>query len=1041
MSYFESVKLEDGSGNPISSTSGSLNVEVSNPQIPPTAAAIGAAVAAAIPDPLPVSGTVTANISGSTVGVTGTVEVINYTDINGTHKLLVDGAGVTQPVSGTVAVSSVAGGVEVVNYTDINGTHKLLVDGSGVTQPVSGSVSVSNFPATQPVSGTVAISGTVPVSGAYQTTQPVSSTQLPAALDGSGNLKVAIEAGSVTATVSGSVTANQGTANTAANAWPIIPTVSGAAIDPRSIRALTSADVVSLPSATVTALTPPTPVTAAAIGSAVSAALTNPLPVSLPTATVTTLTPPTAASIGTAVAAPTAAAIASAIVGNPPTTPLPTAQVTTLTPPTAAAIGTAVSADLLTGTQLATASVPVALPTATITTLTPPTAAAIGTAVAAPTAAAIASAIVSNPPTVAVASASIPSLTAQGAPNTAANAWPVSLPAATVTTLTPPTAAAIGTAVAAPTAAAIGTSVAADLLTGTQLATASVPVALPTATITSLTPPTAAAIGAAVAAPTAAAIASAIVANPPTTPLPTAQITTLTPVTAAAIASAIVSNPPSMAVAQAPSVPPTAYATGASVAPVTDLVGASYVNLQQNSDLLGQLVCNPRTNQFAWSAALGADATLFTLTTTASATTGFSEARLLLNTGAAATQNANITSVPTIDMRSGSEWYATFSAYFVSSSVAGSHVRIGLFNGAPGTPQDGFFFGVEGTTVGLSQFQSGAGSFSANVSPSIPHSSFNGDPCNGAAGSAFTSNGVPVAWVLSYLNIYRLRGSWPMSAVFFEILSPDGVWVCLHADRLTNTHNSPMTYTTNLNWQAEVANSTNTSNMELSISDGAFGASTALTRVSTPITSATQATTGRAVVYGTNGTTNPALYSGTFGTAPASTTGALSVNAALAVGATMVSASAPLPNRPTDGTNAITAAISALGTAPTGTFVETVNAVVLPSTLAGTTLSSSFINATGAAVNLKATPGNLYGFSLTNGTAAVAFIEFFNAATTPVLGTTAVVFCIQLPASAVITLPPSTFALFNFSTGIGFAVTTIENGTVAAAVTGMVFYK
>ena len=72
-----------------------------------------------------------------------------------------------------------------------------------------------------------------------------------------------------------------------------------------------------------------------------------------------------------------------------------------------------------------------------------------------------------------------------------ANVLAVSLPAGQITTLTPPT------------AAAIGTDVSTDLLIGTQLAAASVPVALPTATITTLTPPT------------AAAIAAAIVANPP----------------------------------------------------------------------------------------------------------------------------------------------------------------------------------------------------------------------------------------------------------------------------------------------------------------------------------------------------------------------------------------------------------------------------------------------------------------------------------------------------------------------------------------------
>jgi len=73
-----------------------------------------------------------------------------------------------------------------------------------------------------------------------------------------------------------------------------------------------------------------------------------------------------------------------------------------------------------------------------------------------------------------------------------ANVLAVSLPAATVITLTPPSASTVAAAIAA------------DLLIGTQTAALSLPVALPTATITTLTPPS------------AAAIAAAIVFNPPT---------------------------------------------------------------------------------------------------------------------------------------------------------------------------------------------------------------------------------------------------------------------------------------------------------------------------------------------------------------------------------------------------------------------------------------------------------------------------------------------------------------------------------------------
>ncbi len=157
-------------------------------------------------------------------------------------------------------------------------------------------------------------------SGALQvdasaTTQPVSATSLPlpsnAAKETGGNLA--------------SIVTNTGN----------IPAL-GQALAAGSVP-------VVLTTSQLTTLTPPTPVTAAAIGTSVSGDLligtqlaAASVPVALPAATISTLTPPT--------------------------------------PPTASAIGTAVSTDLLIGTQTAAASVPVALPSATITTLTPPAA-------------------------------------------------------------------------------------------------------------------------------------------------------------------------------------------------------------------------------------------------------------------------------------------------------------------------------------------------------------------------------------------------------------------------------------------------------------------------------------------------------------------------------------------------------------------------------------------------------------------------------------------------------------------------------------------
>lgn len=128
--------------------------------------------------------------SGNVVGVTSS-------------RLLVDGSGVTQPVSGTVTVSNpttapetglakdatLTGGTQKSKLVDTGGTNvasisvagALKVDNSGVTQPVSGAF----FQATQPVS--LATAPTTPVTGTFwQATQPVSGTvtadtELPAA--------------------------------------------------------------------------------------------------------------------------------------------------------------------------------------------------------------------------------------------------------------------------------------------------------------------------------------------------------------------------------------------------------------------------------------------------------------------------------------------------------------------------------------------------------------------------------------------------------------------------------------------------------------------------------------------------------------------------------------------------------------------------------------------------------------------------------------------------------------------------------------------
>lgn len=129
------------------------------------------------------------------------------------------------------------------------------------TQPVSGTVAVSNFPATQAVTGTffqatqpVSIAGTVAVSGTFfQATQPVSGTVTAnlgtlngAALDATltgGTAKAINRGGAKGATAAADVTTTaEGTDH---QALDVQIYHSGTAKDPTAIRALTSADVVS----------------------------------------------------------------------------------------------------------------------------------------------------------------------------------------------------------------------------------------------------------------------------------------------------------------------------------------------------------------------------------------------------------------------------------------------------------------------------------------------------------------------------------------------------------------------------------------------------------------------------------------------------------------------------------------------------------------------------------------------------------------------------------------------------------------------------
>jgi hypothetical protein len=218
-----------------------------------------------------------------------------------------------------------------------------------------------------------------------------------------------------------------------------------------------------------------------------------------------------------------------------------------------------------------------------------------------------------------------------------------------------------------------------------------------------------------------------------------------------------------------------------------------------------------------------------------------------------------------------------------------------------------------------------------------------------------------------------------------------------------------------------------------SVNASMFSGTTAL---GTPNTFGTTAPTGAALGV------NASLFMGTTLARTNQTTtaaGVQDVNIVGSLGVTM-SATKGLFTVLTDNTTAVAAAVSALGTAPTGTAVMAVNAVHLPSSVAGAALSLFQNSAVTTAVVAKASTGNLYG-CLVNGGTSGNFLQFINASATPTLGTAAV-FSIQIPASGIISIPPGMFPMSAFATGLSVGISTTYNGASAGTAAAVVlFYK
>lgn len=150
-------------------------------------------------------------------------------------------------------------------------------------------------------------------------------------------------------------------------------------------------------------------------------------------------------------------------------------------------------------------------------------------------------------------------------------------------------------------------------------------------------------------------------------------------------------------------------------------------------------------------------------------------------------------------------------------------------------------------------------------------------------------------------------------------------------------------------------------------------------------------------------------------------------------------ATEPIPGAQVSGTQPVSGTVT-INAIPAGT-----NNIGLVSPAPNTTATpacSVYANAALTVANVKASAGNVYGGYVYNPAAAVTYIQFYNTAGTPTLGTS-VVWSLPVAAGGILPIPPGAIALANHATGIGIGASTTATGagTPGTAPIVTIFYK
>lgn len=530
---------------------------------------------------------------------------------------------------------------------------------------------------------------------------------------------------------------------------------------------------------------------------------------------------------------------------------------------------------------------------------------------------------------------------------------------------------------------------------------------------------------------------------------------------------------------------PNGQATMANSAPVVIASDQSNVPVTiSQQDSFGHIVQAQRYNQIEvdYSTTIPTGATGDVVVTTANGGSAASSGgQGVFSSGTNANGGVNVVTNLSLDYRPHAELYAAFTAIF-TTGVANSYQRIGVYNIA-----NGFFIGYEGTAFGLTIRKNTSDTF-------VPKASWNVDQLTGAIGSKFTLNGTPVAYDSTKDNLFRIRFGWLGAAtIYFEIYSPDGVWVLFHAYKVANQSTSPTIDNPNLPLTLDIQKTSGATDVVMKSACWGAGSNSPYNKITATITRNTLAQLTRTVIVGEkpgggglfeNVKVNPSgsLITATTldaGTATIGSIDNISGTISLPTGAATAAKQPALGTAGTASADVISvqgiAGMTALkvdGSAVTqpvsGTVTVTQSTATSLKTQAecyqgGSAVSSSnplnvtLIGATSGGLTPKrvsattpldissggVTPvaGQVYGWYIYNPNTTVAYVQFFNSlASGATLGTN-VIFSIGIPGLSAANVFNTIGIPFSTSISVGAATAANGNSAVSTAVEINIFYK